>query len=93
MTYAAIEAVRLSQTSVDSRLLGLLDPYHQHTISTFNTCSRGLTHRSLIDTGEGYNSGDTNLPHHTLRPSQPMILRFQPKSPAQSQVNQSNVTN
>jgi hypothetical protein len=31
-------------------LLGLLDPYHQHVISTFNTYSWGLTHRSLTDT-------------------------------------------
>jgi hypothetical protein len=37
----AIEAVHLGQASVDGRLLGLLDPYHQHVISTFNTCSRG----------------------------------------------------
>jgi hypothetical protein len=32
------------QASVDGRLLGLLGPYHQHAIGTFNTCSqrRGL---------------------------------------------------
>jgi hypothetical protein len=29
--------------------VGLLDPYHQHLISTFNTCSQGPTHRFLTD--------------------------------------------
>jgi hypothetical protein len=51
-----------SQTYVDSRLLGLLGPYHRHAISTFNTCSRGPTHRSLTDTGEGYNLAGVILP-------------------------------
>jgi hypothetical protein len=32
-----IEVVRLSQAPVDSRLLGLLGPYHQHVIDTFNS--------------------------------------------------------
>jgi hypothetical protein len=61
-----IKAVRLSQTSVDSRLLGLLGLYHQYAISMFNTCSRRSTHRYLTDTGESYNLGGVNLPHHTL---------------------------
>jgi hypothetical protein len=40
---------------------------HQHAIGTFNTCSRGPTHRSLIDTGGGYNLGGAGLPHtHSL---------------------------
>jgi hypothetical protein len=43
-----------SQTSVDSRLLGLPGPYHRHAIGTFNTCSRVPTLRSLTDTGGGY---------------------------------------
>jgi hypothetical protein len=30
---------------------------YQHVIGTFNTCSRGLTHRSSTDTGVGYNLG------------------------------------
>jgi hypothetical protein len=33
--------------------IGLLGSYHQHVISTFNTCSQGPTHRSLTDTGGG----------------------------------------
>jgi hypothetical protein len=43
----------------------LLGPYHQHAIGTFNTCSRGPTHRSLTDTGRGYNLGGAGLPHTT----------------------------
>jgi hypothetical protein len=45
--------------------IGLLGPYHQHVINTFNTCSRGPTHWSLTDTGGGYNLGGAGLPHHT----------------------------
>jgi hypothetical protein len=46
-----IEAVGVKLPSVDGRLLGLPDPYHWHAISTFNTYSRGPTHRPLTDTG------------------------------------------
>jgi hypothetical protein len=67
--------------------ISLLGPYHQHEISTFNTCSREPTHRSLTDTGGGYNLVDAGLPHHTPWPSQPMILDFPPKAPAQPQIN------
>jgi hypothetical protein len=49
-----IEAVRLSQVPVGGRLLGLPDPYHQHAIGTFNTCSRVPTPQSLTDAGGGY---------------------------------------
>jgi hypothetical protein len=59
---SANEAVDLSQTSVDDKLLGLLGPYHQHAIDTFDTCSRGPTHRSLTDTGRGYNLIGASLP-------------------------------
>jgi hypothetical protein len=52
-----------SQASTDDRLLGLLDPYHQHTTGTFNTCSRGPIERSLTDTDGGYNLGGVVLPH------------------------------
>jgi hypothetical protein len=37
--------------------IDLPDPYLQHTINTFNTCSQVPTPRSLTDTGEGYNLG------------------------------------
>jgi hypothetical protein len=74
------------QAPVDGRLLGLLCPYHQHVIGTFNTCLRGSTHRSLTDTGGGYNLRGVGLPHHTPQPFQPMVLHFPPKGPARSQV-------
>jgi hypothetical protein len=54
-------------TPVDNRLLGLPGPYHQHAIVAFNTCSRGPTERSIIDTGGGYNLEGAGLPHtHSL---------------------------
>jgi hypothetical protein len=85
---ATTEAMRISQAPVDGRLLVLLGPYHQHMISTFNTCSWGPTHRSLTDTGAGYNLGGDSLSHYTPRPSQPTVLHFPPKGPARSQVIQ-----
>jgi hypothetical protein len=54
-----------SQASIESRLLGLLDPYHQHVTGTFNTCSQGPTHRSLTDIGGDYNRGGVGFPHTT----------------------------
>jgi hypothetical protein len=50
----AIEAVGLTQASIDGRLLGLLVSYHRHKIGTFNTYSRVPTPRSLTDTRGGY---------------------------------------
>jgi hypothetical protein len=56
-----------SQTSINSRLLGLPCPYHRHVIGTFNTCSWRSTERSLIDTGGGYNLRGAGLQHtHSL---------------------------
>jgi hypothetical protein len=43
-----------SQASISGKLLGLLGPYHQYAIGTFNTCSRVPTPRFLTDTGGGY---------------------------------------
>jgi hypothetical protein len=54
----------------------LLDPYHQHAIDTFNTCSRRPTHRSLTDISGGYNLGGADLPHTTPRPSQQVVSTF-----------------
>jgi hypothetical protein len=88
-----IEAVRLSQAPIDGRLLGLLGPYHQHAIRIFNTCSWGLTHRSLTDIGGGYNLKGASLPYHTPRPSQPMVLHFPPKGSTWSQVIHPTITN
>jgi hypothetical protein len=73
--------------------ISLLGTYYQHVISTFNTCLRGSTHRSLIDTGRGYNLQGGGLPHHTPRPFQPTVSRFSPKGPTRSQVNNPTNTN
>jgi hypothetical protein len=48
----------------------------QHAISTFNTYSRGPTHRSLTDTDRSYNLGAVGLPQSTPRPSQLMVSTF-----------------
>jgi hypothetical protein len=80
------KVVCLSQAPVDSRLLSLLSPYHQHAISTLNTCTRGPTHQSLTDIGEGYNLRGAGFPHHTPWLFQPMVLHFPPNSPARSPV-------
>jgi hypothetical protein len=77
-----------SQTSINNRLLGLSDPYHRHAIDTFNTYSRGSTHRSLTDIGGGYNLGGAGLPYTTLRPSQPAISSFHLRAPPSFQFNQ-----
>jgi hypothetical protein len=73
------EAVGLSQTSVDDE--GLLDSYHQHAINTVNTCSRGPTHRSLINTGGCYNLEGAGFSHITPRPSQPTVSPFHLRAP------------
>jgi hypothetical protein len=70
-----------NQTSINSRLLGLPDPYHRHAIGTFNTYSRGATHRSLTDTSGGYNLGGAGLPYITSRPSQPTVSTFHLRAP------------
>jgi hypothetical protein len=73
--------------------IGLLGTYYQHVISTFNTCSRGPTHRSLTNTASGYNLGGADFPQHSPRSSQPMDLRFPAKGPARSQVNYPTISN
>jgi hypothetical protein len=69
----AIEAVGVKPPSVDGRLLGLPGPYHRHVINMFNTCSRGPTHRSLTDTGGGYNLEGASMPHTTPRLFEPTV--------------------
>jgi hypothetical protein len=46
-----IEVVGVKPPSVVGRLQGLQGWYLWHAISTFNTCLRGPTHRSLTDIG------------------------------------------
>jgi hypothetical protein len=83
----AIEAVDVKPPIVDGRLLGLLGPYHQHAISTLNTCSRGPTHQSLTDIGGGYSLGGAGFPHTTPRPSQPAFSTFHLRAPPGLQFN------
>jgi hypothetical protein len=80
------EAVGLSQAPHEGKLLGLLGPYHQNAINTFNTCSHGPIHWSLTDTGGGYSLNGAGFPHATSRPSQPTVLPFPPKRPARSPI-------
>jgi hypothetical protein len=82
------EALEKAKTSINSRLLGLPGPYHRHVIGMFNTCSRGPTHRSLTDTGGGYNLGGADLPHTTPWPSQPTISTFHLRALPGLQFNQ-----
>jgi hypothetical protein len=71
-----IEAVGVKPPFVDIRLPGLLGPYHQHAIGTFNTCSRGPTHRSLTNIGGGYSLEGVDFPHIAPQPSQPTVSHF-----------------
>jgi hypothetical protein len=74
------EAVGVKLSICWRRLLGLPGSYHRHAISTFNTCSRGPTHRFLTNTGGGYNLGGADLPHTTPQPSQSVVSTF-PEGP------------
>jgi hypothetical protein len=87
-TKTTIEAVIKVKHLLTTCYNGLLGLWHQHAIGTFNTCSRGSTHRSLIIIGGGYNLVGAGLPHHTPRPSKLTVLCFPPKGPARSQVIQ-----
>jgi hypothetical protein len=85
-----IEAVRLSQTFVDNRLLGLLGTYHRYAIGTFNTCSRVLTPRSLTNIGGGYHIKNLRITT-TLSPPFPSEGSTDPPNgPARSQIIRSN---
>jgi hypothetical protein len=50
-TNIVIEAVMKPKHLLMICYISFLGPYLQHVISTFNTCSRGLTHWSLTDIG------------------------------------------
>jgi hypothetical protein len=75
------KAVDLSQASVNIKLLGLLGPYHQHVIGTFNTCSQEPTHQSLTDTAGCYNLRGAGFLHTTPRPSQSVVSPFHLRAP------------
>jgi hypothetical protein len=77
-----------SQTSINSRLLGLSDSYHRHAIGTFNNCSWGATHRFLTDTGMGYNLGGAGFPRTTPQLSQLAVSPFHLRAPPGLHFNQ-----
>jgi hypothetical protein len=82
------EAVGKSQAFIDNRLLGLPGPYHWHVIGTFNTCSQGPTHRSLTDSGGGYNLEGADFPRTTPRPFQSAVFTFHLRVPPNLHFNQ-----
>jgi hypothetical protein len=71
---------------VVTQLHQLTRPIYQQSIGMFNDYSREPTHWSLTDTDRGYNLGGADLPQHTSRPSQLMVLHFPPKGPTRSQI-------
>jgi hypothetical protein len=74
-------------------LLGLLNSYHQHVISTFNTCSQGANLSVLNRHRRGYNLEGAGSPHHTPQPFQPTVLHFPPNGPVRSYVIHLTITN
>jgi hypothetical protein len=62
-------------------LLGLLSTYHQHEISTFNTCSRGPTQWSFTDSDGGYNLAGADFPHLTPDVPNWQSSTFHPRAP------------
>jgi hypothetical protein len=82
----ANEVGGVSQAPDGDQLLGLSVSYHRHVIGTFNTCSWGPTHRSLTDTGRGYNLGGVSLPHTHSLTFPTSCLPFPPKGPTRSLV-------
>jgi hypothetical protein len=66
-------------------------PIYKHAIGTFNVFSWGLTHRSLIEIGGGYNLEDVNFPHHTSRLSKPMVSSFHLRAPPGLKLTKLNI--
>jgi hypothetical protein len=71
----------------------LTGPIYQYAIGTFNTYSWGISHRSLTDTGGGYNVGGTGFSHITPWPFQPAASTFRLRAPAWSLVINPTITN
>jgi hypothetical protein len=86
----AIEAVGLSQASVDNRWLGLPGPYHWHAIGTFNTCSRVPTPRFLTDTCGGYHIENLRIAKALSTPFPSEGSTDPPNGPARSQIIHNN---
>jgi hypothetical protein len=88
-----IEAVHLSQTSVDNRLLGLPGIYHRHAIGMFNTCSRVPTPQSLTDTGGGYHIENLRIATSLSPPFPSEGSTDPPNGPTRSQIIQTTFIN
>jgi hypothetical protein len=84
----AIEAVGVSHPLLMTDYWACWAHKHQHTISTFNTCLRGSTHRSLTDTGGGYSLEVVGFPYSTPRPPQLTVFTFHLRAPPGLQFNQ-----
>jgi hypothetical protein len=66
---------------------------HQYVIDTFNTCSRGLTHWSLIDIGGGCNLGGVSFPQTTPQPSRSTVSTFHLSAPPDLRISISTIAN
>jgi hypothetical protein len=75
LSLTTIEVVEKDTHLVAASYIGLLDPYHQHVISTFNNWSWGSTHRSLTET-DGATTLEVSNFHHTPGSSQLTVLCF-----------------
>jgi hypothetical protein len=75
-----IEAVKKA-THCQQHATRLTGPIYEHAVGTFNTCSRGPTHRFLTDISEGYNFRGAGFPRTTPRPSQPAVSTFHLRVP------------
>ncbi len=70
--------------------IGLLGPYHQHTIGIFNTCLRVLTHQSLTDIGGGYHIENLEIATALSPPFPSECSTDPPNGPAWSQIIHNN---
>jgi hypothetical protein len=82
-----------SQTSIDSRLLGLPGTYHRHAISTFKYLLVGTNPSVLNQHRRGLQPCRCRLANTTPWPSQPMGLHFPPNGLTRSQVIHPTITN
>jgi hypothetical protein len=67
-------------------------PYHWHVISTFNTCSRVPTPRSLTDTGGGYHIENLRIVIALSPPFPSEGSTDPPNGPARSQIIQQHLS-
>jgi hypothetical protein len=78
---------RKSHTTINSRLLGLLGPYTSMRSVRSILAHGGQIHRSLTDTGGGYNLGGVDFTHTTPQPFQPTVSTFHLRVPPGLQLN------